>query len=473
MKIGLVGDSYTSYSRSVDGEMTMNFYPEILERNGGKSGAVLYRTPGLVRIANGAAGCRGIFTEQRTNRVFIVNGDQLNEFRFTGSGYVFLNIGTLNSSSDPVQWASNGFEMGIVSGNQLFMVKLDTGAITLIPDLNPVCIAFHDSYFVVSEGGITFTNSAPFNGYEWPGDEYVAEQVPDGIVNLISDTRYLAVQGIQSTEFWGADGSVDGPFSPVSNAAMPIGTASRDCTVMMDNTYFWLGRSANGDRIAYRMNGFTAQRVSNHSIESAWSKYQVVSDAVAFTYQENGHTFWVISFPFENKTWVYDASTSMWHERGWFNQTTGLMESIRGRYGCFGLGFQLCADKADGRVYRMNMAYLNDDGDPIRRIRRTPHSWAGNKRMFYSRLELFAQPGVGLPAGQGELAEVMLRWSNDGGFTWSNTRTASLGRSGNTLARTFWNRLGAARDRVWEFSITDPVDVVFIDADVAAVEGYS
>lgn len=473
MRIGIVGDSYTSYSKSVDCEQTMNFYPEILERDGGKARAVLYRTPGLVEIAEGTGACRGIYTEPLTNRVFIVNGDQLNEFRFTGSGYTFVNIGTLNSSTDPVQFASNTFDMAIVSGNQLFMVKLATNAITQIPDLSPVCVAFYKGYFVISEGGITFQNSGLFDGYTWPGDEYTAEQVPDSIINIVSDTRYLWIQGVQSTEIWAADGNPDGPLTPVGNAAMLIGTSSRDCTVMMDNTFFWLGRSNNGDRIAYRANGFSAQRVSNHAIETAWSKYQVISDAVAFTYQENGHTFWVISFPYENKTWVYDASTSMWHERGYYNHSTGQMESIRGRYGCFGLGYQLCADKADGRVYRMSMEYLTDAGDLIRRVRRTPHTWSDGVRLFFSRLEIFAQPGVGLTAGQGEQAEVMLRWSNDGGFSWSNYRTASLGLIGNTTARTFWNRLGTARDRVWEFSITDPVNVVFIDADVQAEQGIA
>jgi hypothetical protein len=352
-------------------------------------------------------------------------------------------------------------------------VKLATNVINLIPDLSPVCIAFHDSYFVVSEGGITFTNSAPFDGYTWPGDEYTAEQVADSIINLVSDTRILWVQGVQSCEPWSTDGSPDGPFTPVSNGAMLIGTSSRDCTVYMDNTFFWLGRTNNGDRIAYRMNGYTAQRVSNHAIETAWSKYEVVSDAVAWTYQELGHTFWVISFPYQNKTWVYDVSTSMWHERGYFNQSTGLMGSVRGRYGCFGLGFILCADKTDGRVYRQAMGYLTDAGDAIRRVRRTPHTFADNKRMFFSRLELIAQPGVGIPSGQGSNPEVMLRWSNDGGFTWSNIRTASLGATGQTTARTFWNRLGAGRDRVWEFSITDPVNVVFIDANLIATAGFS
>ena len=40
-----------------------------------------------------------------------------------------------------------------------------------------------------------------------------------------------------------------------------------------------------------------------------------ISDARAFTYQKDGHHFYVLTFPTGNKTFVFDASTSLWHER--------------------------------------------------------------------------------------------------------------------------------------------------------------
>jgi hypothetical protein len=345
--------------------------------------------------------------------------------------------------------------------------------ITVVPNLSPRCLTFHKSYFLVSENNRTFTNSAPFDGYTWPGDEYTPEQVPDDIVAMVSDTRYLWVFGSESFELWDADGNPDGPFSPVTAAAGLVGAASRDSVVLLDNTFFFLGQTRNGNRMAYRASGFQVQRVSNHAIETEWQKYTVLSDAVAFGYQENGHTFWVISFPYEDKTWVYDVATTMWHERGFWNIPQAKFESVRGRYGAFGLGFQLVCDKADGRVYVQAMRFLDDDGNTIRRVRRTPHTFQQNRRMFFQRLELFQQVGIGAVSGNDAYPVVMLRWSNDGGFTWSNYYDAPAGPQGAYLQRTIWNRLGAGRDRVWEFSVTASVDWVFIDAELYAIEGYS
>jgi hypothetical protein len=52
---------------------------------------------------------------------------------------------------------------------------------------------------------------------------------------------------------------------------------------------------------------------------------------------------------------------------------------------------------------------------------------------------------------------MMLRWSDDGGFTWSNEHWASIGLAGQTKNRCTWNRLGQAWDRVYEGNFSDPV----------------
>lgn len=53
--------------------------------------------------------------------------------------------------------------------------------------------------------------------------------------------------------------------------------------------------------------------------------------------------------------------------------------------------------------------------------------------------------------------QVMLRISNDGGKTWAAETWRSAGRVGEYLARVDWNRLGCARRRVFEVSVSDPV----------------
>lgn len=66
-------------------------------------------------------------------------------------------------------------------------------------------------------------------------------------------------------------------------------------------------------------------------------------------------------------------------------------------------------------------------------------------------------------------AEVMLRWSDDGGNTWSNEHWRPMGKIGEYGTRVIWRRLGMTvklRDRVYEVSGTDPVEINIMGAEL-------
>jgi hypothetical protein len=65
----------------------------------------------------------------------------------------------------------------------------------------------------------------------------------------------------------------------------------------------------------------------------------------------------------------------------------------------------------------------------------------------------------------------MLRWSNDGGSTWSNEHWVSIGKIGKYKNRAIWRRLGFARDRVFEVSVSDPIRTVIVSANLKASVG--
>ena len=60
--------------------------------------------------------------------------------------------------------------------------------------------------------------------------------------------------------------------------------------------------------------------------------------------------------------------------------------------------------------------------------------------------------------------QVMLRWSDDGGHTWSNEYAIGAGSAGEFTKRVEWRRLGRSRDRVYEISVSDPIPWRIIDA---------
>jgi len=67
--------------------------------------------------------------------------------------------------------------------------------------------------------------------------------------------------------------------------------------------------------------------------------------------------------------------------------------------------------------------------------------------------EAISLAGVGLATGQGQNADIRLRWSDDGGRTWSNWYTKRLGVQGRYSKRVRFRRLGRFRERSFGIGI--------------------
>lgn len=66
-----------------------------------------------------------------------------------------------------------------------------------------------------------------------------------------------------------------------------------------------------------------------------------------------------------------------------------------------------------------------------------------------------------------------IRWSDDGGHTWSNFYQVDCGKTGQFKTRAIWRRLGRSRDRVYELTCSDPVPWRVVDAYLQATPGYA
>ena len=120
--------------------------------------------------------------------------------------------------------------------------------------------------------------------------------------------------------------------------------------------------------------------VSTPAISNAIAKYYVVSDAIGYTYQEDGHEFYVLNFPTADDTFVFDGMTQLWHKRLSYDPYAGVWH--RHRSNCF-LNFQnqrLVGDYQNGSIYQMTRTAYTDAGWPLVAWRRTPHIWDGGGR---------------------------------------------------------------------------------------------
>lgn len=127
-------------------------------------------------------------------------------------------------------------------------------------------------------------------------------------------------------------------------------------------------------------------------------------------------------------------------------------------------------DYRTGNIYAWNPATLTDDGTRKvwrRRWRAVAQSSDAPKR--FSALVIGMQTGVNVP--NGTAPQVMLRWSDDGGSTWSDQRIVAVGGLGKTRQTVKFNRLGMTRrfggsDRIFELSSADEFEVAILDAEV-------
>lgn len=469
MKTPILGSTYVTRSVNAADARMVNLFPEIVPE-AGKEPAFLQRAPGLRLLATvGVGPIRGEWTFG--NYGYVVSGTELYKI---DSSYTATKIGNV-SGTGPVSMADNGTQLFVACNGPSYIYNASTGAFGRITDPDfpgAVTVGYLDGYFVFNEpNSQKIWVTALLDGTSIdPLDFASAEGSPDGVVGLIIDHREVWVYGTNSVEVWYDTGATDFPLQRIQGAFNELGCAAAYSIAKMDNGLFWLGKDARGQGIVYRANGYTGTRISTHAVEWHIQQYGDLSDAIGYTYQQDGHSFYVLIFPSANTTWVYDVATQAWHERaGWTNG-----EFTRHRSNCqmFYNSEIIVGDFENGNIYAFDLDDYTDNGGIqkwLRTWRALPTGQNNLKRTAHHSLQLDCETGVGLNLGQGNDPQVMLRWSDDGGHTWSNEHWVSVGKIGQYGRRALWRRLGMTlklRDRVYEVSMTDPVKTAIMGAEL-------
>jgi hypothetical protein len=527
MKTPIVGSSYVVRSPNAADARMINLFPEIIAE-AGKEPAFLQRCPGLRLLATvGTGPVRGLWTFGGS--AYVVSGNSLYK---VSTNYVVTLLGAV-AGAGPVSMADNGTQLFIAANPAGYIYNADTNAFGPISDPDfpgAVTVGYLDGYFVFNPpNSQRIYITSLLDGTQVDPTEFgSAEGSPDGVVAILSNFREIWVFGTNSVEVWYDSGATDFPLQRIQGAYNELGCAAPYSVAKMDNGVFWLGQDARGRGIVYRANGYTGQRISTHAVEWHIQSYGNISDAIAYTYQQDGHSFYVLTFPSANRTWVYDIATNAWHERAGFAGG----QFTRHRSNCQ-VAFNseiIVGDYQTGKLYAFDPDVYADDGQIqkwLRSWRALPTGQNNLKRTAHHTLQLDCESGVGLngtsafdpvPTSpiwlvlsstdqgylisnpvrssggvgytvpsvvktssgepidvrtpipvQGADPQVMLRWSDDGGHTWSNEHWAGMGRIGEYGHRVFWRRLGMTlklRDRVYEVSGTDPVKIAIMGAEL-------
>jgi hypothetical protein len=470
MKSPILGGSVVARSVNAADNRLVNLFPEVVPE-GGKEPGFLNRAPGLSLLATvGTGPIRGMW--QYGSLGYVVSGTELYEI---DTAYTELALLGTVTGTGPVSMADNGTQLFIACNPDGFIYNRLTDVLQQITDVDfpgAQMVGYVDGYFVFTEPNSQrywITSILEGTAID-PLDFASAEGDPDDIVSLIIDHREIWIFGNNSIEVWYNAGSPTFPFERIQGAVNEIGCSATYSVAKLDNSIFWLGGDKRGKGIIYRADGYTGKRVSTHAIEWQIQQYTTISDAVAYTYQQDGHAFYVLTFPTANATWVYDVSAQVWHERAAFVDG----QFVRHRSNCqmqFN-GTTIVGDYENGNMYAFDLDVYTDNGAVqrwLRTWRALPTGQNNLKRTVHHMMQIDCESGTGLVSGQGSDPQFMLRFSDDGGHNWSNERWTSGGKIGETNKRVIYRRLGmtlALRDRVYELSGTDPVKIAIMGAEL-------
>lgn len=342
-------------------------------------------------------------------------------------------------------------------------------------------VAFIEGWLLFNQPGTrTFYTNAPVPyTLAFAGAFYaLKDSSTDNLITLLENEREVWLVGERTSEVWFNAGGANFAFSRLPGIGPQVGCSAKHSICRVGEVIVWLARIGEaGENVVVMTQQYSWTRVSTHAIEHAISSYPQVADAIADCYEEEGHLIYQLTFPTADVTWCLDLTVYNltqgklgWFQRLSWNTRTGTYHRHYANCMVNFADIRMCGDFQNGTVYQQSRAFYTDNGNPLRCQRRTPHVWDKGKRqrLYAASLQIEFTPGVGLQVGQGSNPQIMMRWSNDGGFTWSNEHWLPIGMAGQTKNRALIRRLGKFRDRVWEANFSDPTARDIIGATLFA-----
>jgi hypothetical protein len=457
--IPLLGQSQESRSIRVSNQRTVNMYPSA-NAPGAKSQLSLFPTNGLTLLStpnNGPCRSNGVLW---MGSLYFVIANKLVKLNSVGAA---TEVGTLNTSASRCVIAIGRTYIVIVDGTDGY--AYDGTTFTVIGDSDAdfpagaTHVTYLDGYFIVNEGSTdAYFISAIENPLSWdPLDSSSAQASPDNIVGLVATNKDLYLFGDTSCEVHFNSGNADFPFEAYPGGVLEVGLQAPYSLVRSSFGLLGLLTNDEGDSFVGKINGFQVTPISDDDLNYQINTISTTSDAFGMLFRRQGRTFYALSFPSGDRTWAIEVSSGFVHER----KSEGI-----GRWRVSGVGkianILVCGDYNTGQVYRLDSSVYTENGSRLDRKRVTQVVHMNHRRMTFHRVCLEMQTGVGLVSGQGSKPQVMMRFSDDGGNEWSDSMMRSFGAIGKYRTEVIWDCLGDSRERIFEFSVTDPVNTVMV-----------
>lgn len=337
-------------------------------------------------------------------------------------------------------------EIAVVSGGLVYQIV--GGVLTQVsdPDLpSATSVAGLNGYFVFQLADGRMFSSGLDEIDVGALDFSSASSDPDNAMRVYTRGQDLLSFGTRSLEFWQDAGNETFPFSRVTSRQ--IGMLAAASVADIDQTCAWVAH----DGTVRMLQGYDGARISTHAVERSIKSDASQADITACAWQELGHSFYALSGT--DWTWVYDATTRLWHERESYGEGRWRIgQALRFA------GQTVLGDYELGKLYTLDDETYTEAGEHLVTKIITPPVTNGGQKFRLDRVELDMETGIGLASASAHEADpqVMLDYTRDG-VNFSAQRMMSAGRMGQSMAKVFATRLGQHDSVSLRFSISAPV----------------
>jgi hypothetical protein len=484
MKLPLIGNPYQGRSPIASAQRSVNLYAESNDASSQSPFEFTqYLTPGSTQftaaiVAAGANGTVRCVYRTSIGTAYIVVGPTI---YFLSSNGGLTYVGSIIDKPTQVYMADNGLAVVVVDGGTTgYAIDINTNLFGPIIDpsfLGADFVVFLDTFFVFNRPGtnqfyislslVNFSLLTAGISFD-PLDIAAKSGSADPIVSIIVLHQNLWLIGALTTEIWIGTGAADFFFQQVQGAYIDHGCAAAYSASNMDVVAFWLGQDRQGFGIVFQGTGYDVSEISTPYIVSQFQSYITLADAIGGCFQVEDHAFYALVFPTQNVGWLYDLTTKQWCEWGVLD-ANGDLDRPRANCFMFAFGKVLVGDFANGKIYQLRGDVYTDNGSAIYRLRTFSHMIDDGNRVTYKQFTAAMQVGTATPPDPLIDFPIFLRWSDDGGITFGQPIEQSLGKGGQFKTQAQWNRLGLARDRVFELTWSAPFNTAlngaYIDID--------
>ena len=519
----LVGSTKKAKFPAVMGsELSVNMY---YGRNGKQE--YMESLPGLRRLANIGGRCRGCYVstiglrdEASPEDMFAVMGNVL--FRIDAEGN-HTRIGRVAGNGKRVSFAETGgpralmlvadgsslWYYDLLNGGELKPIQLPeritAGGGTVTPSHVCVCsgsIVVNDTgsgywyysdpfplsqetremYVVEGDHVVYEDDGVTIKTEEVEADRHVFENeygVPqyrnsytssDNVNAVYSSGAALLVFGPKTVEIWQrGSGEYEDWIRTSYTEQDSFGLEAPNSLASSGGSVYFVASGAKYGKCVMKVTGTQFEKVSEEFLEEKLLEENTDS-AFGFCYSVGEHNFYCLQTASLGECWTYDGLDGGWHQRCSRNATTG----VEVRWKVSGVAYyreKFYAFTDDGLVCRFHDDYWMEDNAnapslPMVRHRQTPVMTDGLKP--YVIEELAVELNVGTWQDLELQPMLLLEVSKDGGMTWGNVRSASMGRTGDYSHRVRFHNVGMNRLGVIRISYSHPTDLVLTACSIRA-----